>query len=166
MERSFSRLAIDLALEQTVNRDASLPMRGIVGFHYSLNAIRRWCITSTQSGMSATGLRRLAGLETIEHPAMQLRVSIIEKDSHQRDALFSSPASSSAFPLNIATGRAASQETQEYFTGSLVSGHQLHVKFHEECAAEEEIPKKKGVQVLTGPKFKEEASHSQRKTCC
>ena len=48
---SFSRSAIDLALEQTVNRDATSPMRGIVGFHYSHNAIRRWCITSTKRGM-------------------------------------------------------------------------------------------------------------------
>ena len=95
-----------------------------------------------------TELRRMAGLETIEQPAMQLRVSRIEKDSRQRDALFnavtescdpfSSPASTSACLLNIATGRAASQETQEYLTGSLVSGHKLHVKFQEECAAEEE----------------------------
>ena len=70
-ERSFSRSAIDLALERTVNRDAASPMRGIVGFHSSHNAIRRWCITSTQRGMSVTELRRLAGLETIEQPAMQ-----------------------------------------------------------------------------------------------
>ena len=147
-EKSFTRSAIDLALEQTVNRDAASPMRGIVWFHYSLNAIRRWCITSTQRGMSVTELRRMAGLETIEQPAMQLRVSRIEKDSRQRDALFnavtescdpfSSPASTSVCLLNIATGRAASQETQEYLTGSLVSGHKLHVKFQEECAAEEE----------------------------
>ena len=51
---------------------------------------------------------------------------------------FSSPASTSACLLNIATGRVASPETQEYLTGSLVSGHKLHVKFEEECTAEEE----------------------------
>ena len=70
---SFSRSAIDLALEQTVNRDAASPMRGIIGFHYALNAIKRLCITSTQHGMSVTELRRLAGLETKEQPPMQLR---------------------------------------------------------------------------------------------
>ena len=87
-EGSFSRSAIDLTLEQTVNRDAASPMRGIVGFHYSHNAIRRWCITSTQRVMSVTELRRLAGLGTIEQPAMQLRVSRIGKDGRQRDAFF------------------------------------------------------------------------------
>ena len=87
-EGSFSRSAIDLVLEQTVNRDAASPVRGIIGFHYSHNAIRRWCITSTQRGMSVTELRRLVGLETIEQPAIQLQVSRIEKDCCQRDALF------------------------------------------------------------------------------
>ena len=98
--------------------------------------------------MSVRDFRRMAGLEKIGQPAMQLRVSRIEKDSRQRDALliavtescdpFSSPASTSVCLLNIATGRAASQKTQEYLTGSLVSGRKLHVKFQEECAAEED----------------------------
>ena len=38
--------------------------------------------------MSVTELRRMAGLETIEQPAMQLRVSRVGKDGRQRDALF------------------------------------------------------------------------------
>lgn len=52
--KNFARTAIDLTLEQTVNRDAASPMKGIVGFHSSHNAIRRWCITSSQRGMSVT----------------------------------------------------------------------------------------------------------------
>ena len=66
-----------------------------------------------------TELRRLEGLETIEQPAMQLRLSKIEKDRRQRDALFnavtescdpfSSLALTSACLLNIDTGIAASQ---------------------------------------------------------
>ena len=83
--KEFARSTIDLALEPTVNRDAASPMRGIVGFHYSHNAIRRWCITSTQRGISVTELRRLAGLETIEQPAMKLWVSRIGNDGRQRD---------------------------------------------------------------------------------
>ena len=49
--KSFSQSVIDLALEQTVNRDAESPMRGIVGFHHLHNATRRWCITSAQHEM-------------------------------------------------------------------------------------------------------------------
>ena len=88
-------------------------MRGIVGFQYSHNVIRRWYITSTQRRMSVTELRCLAGLETT-----QLRVSRIGKDGRQMDAFFNAvtescdpfslPASTYACLLNIATGREAS----------------------------------------------------------
>lgn len=71
--KSYSRSAIDLTLEQTVNRDAASPMRGIVGFHYSHDAIRRWCITSKQRRMSVTELRSMTGLEIDEQPASQLK---------------------------------------------------------------------------------------------
>ena len=57
--KDFSRTAVDLSLEQTVNRDAASPMKGIIGFNNSPNAIRRWCATSTQRGMSLTKLRHL-----------------------------------------------------------------------------------------------------------
>lgn len=121
----------------------------------------------------------MAGLEAEEQPATQLRASRIEKDSRQRDVLinaitescdpFSSPATTSTCLLNIATGKAATQETQEYLTGSLVAGHELRVKFQEECAAEkskilEAHPKKESGQFCTG-KLKEEASHYQGKIC-
>ena len=90
----------------------------------------------------------MVGLEAVEQPATQLRASRIEKDSRQRDLLinaitescdpFSLPASTSACLLNIATGKAASQETQGYLTGSLVAGHTLRVKFQQECTADEQ----------------------------
>ncbi|KAK6175851.1 hypothetical protein SNE40_014231 [Patella caerulea] len=106
--------------------------------------------------MAVTELRSMTGLETMEQPASQLRKSRIEKDSKQRDALlnaitescdpFSPQKSKSKCLLNIATGRAASQETQEYLTNSLASGHKLCVKFQEECIAIYEAhPKAKGV---------------------
>ena len=144
--KNFARSAIDLTLEQTVNRDAASPMRGIVGFHYSQNAITRWCITSTQRGMSVTELRTIAGLEAEEQPAAQLRASRIEKDSQHRDILinaitescdpFSLPSTECPCLLNIATGKAAKPETQNYLIESLAEGRNLHMKFQEECAAD------------------------------
>ena len=65
-KRHFARNAVDLTLEQTVNKDAASPMRGIVGLHQFNNAIRRWCITSTQRGMAVSELRAMTGLETSE----------------------------------------------------------------------------------------------------
>ena len=70
--RNFSRSAIDLTLEQAVNRDVASPMKGIVGFHHSINAIRRWCITSTQRGVAVTELRSMTDLEIHEQSTKQL----------------------------------------------------------------------------------------------
>jgi len=147
-EKNFSRSAIDLTLEQTVNRDAASPMRGIVGFHQSHNAIRRWCITATHRGMAVSELRAMTGLEATEQPAVHLRPSRILKDCQHRDILskaiadscdpFSSPATTSTCLLNIATGKSASQETQQYLTTSLVAGKELHIQFQKECAADRE----------------------------
>ena len=75
--KPFTRTAIDLTLEQTVNRDAASPMKGIVGFHSSPNAIRCWCITST-----VTELHRMTGLLPEEQPRSQLQDSRIKKDNH------------------------------------------------------------------------------------
>ncbi|XP_064653262.1 uncharacterized protein LOC135503582 [Lineus longissimus] len=118
-------------------------MKGIVGFQNSTSAIRRWCITSTQRGISVTELRRLTGLLPEEQPRTQLRPSRIKKDNRQAQVLldavtescdpFSGPASTSAILLNIATGKGASATTQEYLTKSLPTGHGLQKKFREEC---------------------------------
>ena len=142
--KNFSRSAIDLCLEQTVNRDAASPMKGIVGFHSSHNAIRRWCISSTRRGMSVTELRIMTGLGMEDQPATQLRKGRIEKDSNHRDALsdtinemcdpFSSQATASGNLLNIATGKSASEETKMYLTNTIVAGHELRVQFQQECA--------------------------------
>ena len=136
--KNFSRSAIDLTLEQTVNRDAASPMKGIVGFHHSINAIRRWCITSTQRGMAVMELHSMTGLEIHKQSTSQLRPSRIDKNSAQRDTLFklvtescdpfSSPASISACLLNIATGKTASAETGKYLLDSLTEGFVRNVR--------------------------------------
>ena len=141
--KNYARTAIDLSLEQTVNRDAASPMRGIVGFHNSDNAIRRWCFTSTQRGMSVTELRNRTELEMEEHPAAQLRPSRIQKDCCQVETLlnavtescdpFSAPASTAGCLLNIATGKAAAAETERYLLESLVEGQKRQKKFEDEC---------------------------------
>lgn len=49
---------------------------------------------------------------------------------------FGSQASDLAGLLNIATGRAASKETQQYLTGTLTNNRELHQKFRDECATD------------------------------
>ena len=91
--------------------------------------------------MSVTELREITGLQKENHPATQLHAHRISKDSRQRDQLFSSktrscdlfssPATNSPFLLNIATGKVANAETQEYLLESISAGNQLRRKFQE-----------------------------------
>ena len=69
----YSRTAIDLTLEQTVNRDAASPMKGITAFRNSDSAFRRWSVTFTQRGITLSELRQLVDQRTGEDPASQLR---------------------------------------------------------------------------------------------
>ena len=47
-KKNFSRSAVDITLEQTVNRDAALLMKEIKSFRNTEKAFRRWCITLSQ----------------------------------------------------------------------------------------------------------------------
>ena len=142
--KQFSRTAMNMTLGQTVNRDAASPMKGIVGFQNTPNAIRRWCLTSTQRGVSVTEVRCMTGLLTEEQSqTQQPRTSRINKDNHQGQALLtvvtnyappSKTAMTSTHLPNIAIGKAASPSTMEYLTVALRSGHELQGKFREECA--------------------------------
>ena len=124
-KKNYSRSAKDLPLEQTVNRYAASPMRGIIGFQNSENAVRRWCIT-TERGMAVTELRQLTGLRIEYIPATQLRPNRIRKDNEHINALmetlteacdpFSAPASTTDNPLNLATGKATAHWNERLST--------------------------------------------------
>ena len=81
--KDLSRTAVDMTFEQTINRDAASPMRGIVGFHNNFNAIQRWRVTSTQRKMMVTEFRRLTVLQPLEQPRSQLHSTRVEKDNKQ-----------------------------------------------------------------------------------
>ena len=71
-KKSYARSAVDLCLEQTVNRYATSPMRGIAAFRNSESGCRRWCITLTQRIMALSELYELVDLQPGEEPAKQL----------------------------------------------------------------------------------------------
>jgi len=139
-KKNYSRSAVDLSLEQSVNRDAASQMKGIVAFRNSESAMRRWHLTMTQRAMAVTELRTLTGLEVGETAAAQCRSSRIKKDhkhmaflSEKLDQFcnpFSNEASGSL--VNIATGRATSKSTESYLLSTLIRGVEARNKFQSE----------------------------------
>ena len=142
-KKNYSRSAVDLSLEQSVNRDAASSMRGIVAFRNNQNAMRRWSITMTQRAMAVTELRTFAGLDVGEHAAAQCRPSKIRKDHRQMNAL-GQKIEESCNPfkedgpdqlVNVATGHVAVKATQDYLLNTLKRGKDARMKFEEEWEA-------------------------------
>ena len=139
-EKHFSRSAVDLSLEQTVNRDAASSVRGIVAFRNSEYAMRRWHLTRTQRAMALTELRSFAGLDVGETAAAQCRPYRIRKDQHQMSVLsakideYCNPFADNVpnSLLNLASGKAASATTESYLLNSMKRGEEAMVKFQEE----------------------------------
>ena len=69
--KNFARSAVDITLEQTVNRKAASPSQGLVHFHNSKDAIRRWCISSNQRQMIVTQGDSLVNMQKMEKPYTQ-----------------------------------------------------------------------------------------------
>ena len=138
--RDYIRSAIDLSLEQTVNRDAASQMKGIVAFRNSESAMRRWSLTMAQRAQAVTELRSLVGIDQGETAAVQCQKARIRKDHSQMNSLdakideFCNPFANevSTSLVNIATGRAASKPTESYLLGTLKRGHDAQKKFTEE----------------------------------
>ncbi|XP_041481075.1 uncharacterized protein LOC121428475 [Lytechinus variegatus] len=139
-KKNYSRSAVDLSLEQTVNRDAASQMKGIVAFRNSENAVKRWSIALTQRAMAVTELRSFSGLDNGESPSVQCRPSRVCRDNKQMATLsatideFCNPFSPEAPTslVNLATGQTASDTTTTYLLDTLKRGKGEREKFQEE----------------------------------
>ena len=142
--KPYSRCAIDLTLEQTVNRDAASPMRGITAFRNSHNAFRRWSVALTQRGMALSELRESAGLPKGEEPSSQLRSYQIRKDNADMKALFETlrrtcnPFAIDITPelINVSSEKTVKEQTSKFLLGTLQRGKDLRLKVLTECSIE------------------------------
>ncbi len=65
--KSFSRSAIDLTLEQTINANAASRKTGIVAFNTSEDARPRWMLTQSVRSAVIANLYEMAGMKKIEN---------------------------------------------------------------------------------------------------
>jgi hypothetical protein len=139
-KKNYNRSAVDLSLEQTVNRDAASRMKGIVSLRNSEKAMRRWSLNMTQRATAVTELRTFAGLEMGETVTSQCRPSRIKRDNNQMAELsakideFCNPFRDDAPTslVNIATGQVASKPTESYLINTLKRGEDERDKFQDE----------------------------------
>ncbi len=78
---SFSRSAVDITLEQTVNRDAAFRHSGIASFTQNINARKRWTIIRSFRGAIVSSLLETAGITLMEDSVQELKPSRIDRDN-------------------------------------------------------------------------------------
>ncbi|RUM44803.1 MAG: hypothetical protein DSY80_04015 [Desulfocapsa sp.] len=79
--KSFSRNAVDITLEQTINADAASRSTGISAFSQSESAKRRWMVTRSVRSAIIGSLLGSAGLKAKEDVSKSLRPYRIKKDN-------------------------------------------------------------------------------------
>lgn len=131
-KKPYARSAVDMTLEQTVNKYAASPMRGITAFINSEDAYRR-SMTLTQRSMALSELYELVNLKSGEEPEKQLTKSRIRYDNADMNSvkftlnntcnLFANNAP--AYLVNISSGKAANEETKEFLLETLERGRAL-----------------------------------------
>ena len=143
-KKSYARSAIDLTLEQTVNKYAASPMRGITAFRDSEDACRRWSITLTQRSMALSELYEMVNLQSGEQPEKQLTTSRIRRDNADMNSVTTTLTSTCnpfddapADLVNISSGKAANEETTKFLLSTLKRGRTLRIQFETECSEDE-----------------------------
>jgi hypothetical protein len=88
--KPFSRTPVDMALEQTVNKDGDSRLTGIAAFSHSDTARRRWMVTRSARSAIVGNLMSKAGLKSPEDITKELKPYRIKKDNEDLKKLIES----------------------------------------------------------------------------
>ena len=140
--KPFSRLPVDMTLEQTINADAASRLTGISAFQQSDAAKNRWTITRTARSAVVGELLNMAGLKkTSEDVHKELRPSRVRRDNEDLKKLVEGiEASHNPFAENesnnlycITTGNAVSETVKNDLLNFKEHGERWCSDFRNEC---------------------------------
>lgn len=147
-EHAFSRVPVDLTLEQTVNADAASRLTGITSATNSYSARMRWMITKSTRASFTSLVQEMAGLIEKDDVSAELRPSRMERDvsdlkkvmNHIQDSCnpfeMDEEAQSKDKLFNINTGKATSPEICESLLKIPENGQVRHQDFLNTCLAD------------------------------
>ena len=140
--KSFSRCAVDLTLEQTVNKDVEFRQTGMTAFAQSVGARNRWNITRPMRAAVVNSLKGMAGLTTREEVSQELKPNHIKRDRGDLEKLMSG-IEDTMNPFNqaspdsklhcLTTGRPASTEVGDDLLAASAIGQKWHDDYIQEC---------------------------------
>lgn len=139
----FSRVPVDLTLEQTVNADAASRMTGYTDSTNNFTARLRWSTTKGARAAIISTMLEMAGMDKTGDIQAELTPSRITRDNRDLNKLlstinrFANPFNLTTDSLlNIQTGKAASKEIADSLLTIEEKGRQKHDSFITECMAD------------------------------
>ena len=140
-ENSFSRAPVDLALEQTVNRDAASRLTGITAMTNNYNARLRWMLTKAARTALVSKLQEITGVNSKQDVIADMRPSKLKRNtSDLKRVIEQIKETCNPFKeepkdmlFNISTGKVASEAVKTCLLGLEDRGTEHHKKFIEEC---------------------------------
>ena len=133
---TFSRSAVDVTLEQTVNRDAASRQRGIAAFSQNVSARKRWTVTRSFRGAIVGCLLEMADVTLLDDSVQELKPSRVARDNDDLKNLITelenilNPFSIDDKVLYcLSTGKAASSGVRDSLLEVEKTGSALHQEF-------------------------------------
>lgn len=139
-DNHFSRIPIDLTLEQTINADAASRLTGYTSSTDNYNARVRWCITKSSRAALVSDALSMVGLDNANH-SNGLSSSRIERDNNDLQKIVKQIESCinpfslehEAALVNISTGKVASDTVTSSLLCIPADGKERHQAFVTEC---------------------------------
>ena len=141
----YSRVGVDMALEQTINAEAKNRLKGIMSFADANTAVNRWVVTNTMRSEIVQNVLVAAGLSPDDDatvPNKETQPRRMQRDAEDfvklaksvKDMLnpFDVDINKEAL-FNIKTGKKASAGAEKYLLNVLSEGEARRDQFSKEC---------------------------------
>ena len=142
-EKAFSKMPVDLTLEQTINADAASQKTGIRSFTNSISARQRWANSHSLSVSILSYLMDGSGLAKKEDVSSDLRTTKMKKNAADIKSIkqainnalnpFLPGDLDPSILYNIGSGKAASSTTAAFLLNVNAQAIEKQNKFIEEC---------------------------------
>lgn len=146
-DKAFSKMPIDLTLEQTYNADAGRRLTGINCFTNSISARQKWSKSHCFRSTLTTHAYTVAGIKKKQDTTADLEPHNIIKSNNRTKNLVDTiqknmnpfdPELDKLSLYNISTGKAASPEVSNFLLNANSSGKKLKNDFISACSVSED----------------------------
>ena len=140
--KSFSQVAVDMALEQTINADAKNRLQGITKYADVATAVNRWTVTNSIKTELVNSLIEMCGITASSTAHKEIQTPRMKKDNDNLKMLkevivdtmnpFEEKINKD-YLFNIKTGRRGTEDAEGYLLNIFTKGIERRDEFINEC---------------------------------